>query len=255
MTQPALPLSSPPDLTGPISRRHALGLLGLGALTVGVAACAPPSTGTGSCSVIPSETNGPFPADGSNGLNVLTQSGIVRSDIRSSFGSSSGTAAGVLTTFKLKVLDVATCSPKSGAAVFVWHCDRDGKYSLYSSGATNQNYLRGVQPTGSDGIATFTSIFPACYPGRWPHVHIEVFPSLADATALAKAKKVTQLALPAAVCNTVFATSGYGQSVTNFAGMSLTTDGVFRDDAAVHELGTVTGSVASGYVVSLDIPV
>jgi protocatechuate 3,4-dioxygenase beta subunit len=255
MTKPSLPDLI--DLTGPISRRHALGLLGVGALSVGVAACAPPSSGSGSgsCTLIPSETNGPYPADGSNGPNVLTQSGIVRSDIRSSFGSFSGTAAGVLTTFKLKVLDAASCSAKSGAAVYVWHCDRDGRYSLYSSGVTNQNYLRGVQPTGSDGIATFTSIFPACYSGRWPHVHIEMFPNLADATALANATKVTQLALPAATCNAVYATTGYSQSVTNLAQVSLTTDNVFGDDGAVHELGTVTGSVADGYVVSLDIPV
>ena len=37
---------------------------------------------------IPEETSGPYPGDGSNGANVLTQSGIVRSDITSSFGSS-----------------------------------------------------------------------------------------------------------------------------------------------------------------------
>ena len=34
----------------------------------------------------------PVPRDGSNGPNVLSQSGIVRSDIRSSFGNASGTA-------------------------------------------------------------------------------------------------------------------------------------------------------------------
>jgi hypothetical protein len=82
-----------------------------------------------------------------------------------------------------------------------------------------------------------------------------VFPSLADATALAKATKVTQLGLPAATCNTVYATTGYSPSVTSLAQVSLTTDNVFGDDGAVHELGTVTGSVADGYVISLDIPV
>ena len=55
------------------------------------------STTTGSdasCSTIPEETAGPFPGDGSNGPNVLTESGIVRSDIRSSFGSSTTVAEG-----------------------------------------------------------------------------------------------------------------------------------------------------------------
>src|SRR6266576_6592943 len=44
---------------------------------------------------VESETAGPFPADGSNGPNVRTLNGIVRSDIRSSFGGYVGTAAGV----------------------------------------------------------------------------------------------------------------------------------------------------------------
>ena len=34
---------------------------------------------------IPQETEGPYPADGSNGPTVLTSTGVVRSDIRSSF--------------------------------------------------------------------------------------------------------------------------------------------------------------------------
>src|SRR5262245_33798282 len=45
------------------------------------------------CSLIPSETAGPYPGDGTNGPNVLTQSGIVRSDIRASFGSAGTTVA------------------------------------------------------------------------------------------------------------------------------------------------------------------
>lgn len=37
------------------------------------------------CTLIPSETEGSYPGDGTNGPNVLTQTGIVRSDIRPSF--------------------------------------------------------------------------------------------------------------------------------------------------------------------------
>jgi len=36
------------------------------------------------------ETQGPFPGDGSNSANVLNQTGVVRSDIRSSFAGLSG---------------------------------------------------------------------------------------------------------------------------------------------------------------------
>ena len=42
---------------------------------------------------------------------------------------------------------------------------------------------------------TFTSIYPAAYSGRWPHIHFEVYPSLADATT-ARAAATSQLALP-----------------------------------------------------------
>jgi hypothetical protein len=44
------------------------------------------------CAVIPTETNGPYPADGTTALNALLLSGIVRSDIRSSFAGATGVA-------------------------------------------------------------------------------------------------------------------------------------------------------------------
>src|SRR4029453_1536909 len=125
---------------------------------------------------------GPLPGDGSNGPNALTQSGVVRSDIRSSFAGLSGTADGIPLTIMLTIVSASTCAPLPGYAVYVWHCSREGLYSLYSPGVTDQNYLRGVQETDANGQVTFTSIFPACYSGRWPHIHFEVYPSLAAAT-------------------------------------------------------------------------
>jgi protocatechuate 3,4-dioxygenase beta subunit len=118
----------------------------------------------------PAETAGPYPGDGSNGPNVLIESGIVRSDIRSSFGSYSGLAEGVPTTIDLTLLDTTkNCTAGAGIAVYVWHCDRAGNYSLYSQDAAEQNYLRGVQVADQNGRVSFKSIFPACYAGRWPH--------------------------------------------------------------------------------------
>ena len=67
--------------------------------------------------------------------------------------------------------------------MYLWHCTADGNYSLYSSGITNQNYLRGVQVSDASGLVSFTSIFPGCYSGRWPHIHFEVYRSLALATS------------------------------------------------------------------------
>ena len=57
------------------------------------------------CAPINEETAGPFPGDGSNGPNVLTESGIVRSDITPSFGTSTKVAAGVPTTVTLTIQD------------------------------------------------------------------------------------------------------------------------------------------------------
>jgi protocatechuate 3,4-dioxygenase beta subunit len=203
---------------------------------------------------IPEETNGPYPADGTNGVNVLTESGIVRRDIRSSFGSASDVAEGIPLTIRYTVTDADSGDPLSGAAVYLWHCDREGRYSMYSEGITEENYLRGVQEVASDGTVEFTSIFPACYSGRWPHLHFEIYPSLDEATAAGTRYVTSQLAFPEDPCNAVYATDGYEQSVSNMSSLSLETDGIFSDGYDL-ELGTVTGSTSDGYTVTLDVPV
>ena len=114
---------------------------------------------------------------------------------------------------------------------------------------------RGVQEADGDGVVTFDSIFPACYSGRWPHIHFEVYRSLANATSQANKIATSQVALPKDVCDTVFATSGYEQSVGSLSQVSLQSDNVFVDDGGAHQLGTVTGSVNAGYAVQLAVPV
>ncbi|MCW2843925.1 MAG: hypothetical protein JWN22_1841 [Nocardioides sp.] len=205
---------------------------------------------------IPEETAGPYPGDGSNGVNVLTESGIVRSDLTSSFGDATGVAEGVPVTVRLKVIDVngADASALAGAAVYLWHCDRDGNYSMYAEAVADENYLRGVQETDADGRVEFTSIFPACYSGRWPHMHFEVYQSLDDATSYANKLRTSQLALPQDVCERVYAVAGYEQSVTNLSQVSLDSDGIFSDGYSL-QLAKVTGSNEKGYAVSLNVPV
>ena len=226
------------------------------AASSGTAAATPAASVSADCTVIPQETAGPFPGDGSNGPDVLTLAGVVRQDIRSSFAGASGTAEGVPLTIRLAIQDVAAnCAPIAGAAVYIWHCDQAGRYSLYSQGVTDRNYLRGVQEADANGVVTFTSIFPACYAGRWPHIHFEVYPSLAKATDPANRIATSQIALPKDACDAVYATSGYSQSITNLKQVSLQSDNVFGDDGGVHELGTVTGDVTSGMAVTLNVPV
>lgn len=205
---------------------------------------------------IPEETAGPYPGDGSNGPNVLSESGIVRSDITGSFGSATGVAEGVPTTVRLRVYDLTgdEITPLSGAAIYLWHCDREGRYSLYSDGVTEENYLRGVQVAADDGRLEFTTVFPACYSGRWPHMHFEVYESLEKATSADNKLRTSQLALPQEVCDTVYATEGYEASVDNLASLSLDTDGIFADGYSL-QMAKVTGSVDDGYTVTLNVPV
>jgi protocatechuate 3,4-dioxygenase beta subunit len=264
------------DLRTLVDRRRMLGLFGgVGAAALlaacggsgegsaaGGATAAPSTTGaTGSGSAggdlteVPDETGGPYPGDGSNGPNVLDDSGIVRSDIRSSFGSSTTTAEGVALVVKLTVRDAATGDALQGAGVYLWHCDRDGNYSLYSQGVTGENYLRGAQEADAGGTVTFTSIFPACYMGRWPHIHFEVYGSLSGATSSGPIVKTSQIALPKEACEAVYATPGYEQSVTNLTQVSLAGDNVFGDDGGIHQLATMSGDPAGGYTAALTIGV
>lgn len=260
------------DIGTLMSRRRIMRILGVGVATAGLAACGTDSGSSSSASTttasgtststsssseeIPEETAGPYPGDGSNGPDVLEESGIVRADIRSSFGDASGTAEGVPMTLELTIADLANGgSAFAGVAVYVWHCDREGRYSMYSDGITDQNYLRGVQVADSSGKVTFTSIFPACYSGRWPHIHFEVYPDEASITDSANAIATSQVALPQDVCATVYAESGYEASVSNLSQVTLSSDNVFGDDSGALQLATVTGDVSSGYTVSLNVGV
>ncbi|MFK0041418.1 intradiol ring-cleavage dioxygenase [Paenarthrobacter sp. NPDC090517] len=279
------------DLSTLLSRRRSLGVL-LGAGTAAALAACTPGTGGGSaspssttpttaaaaegttaaaspsatstvtrafaeCGVeIPEETLGPYPGDGSNGPNVLEASGVVRRDIRSSFGTSVTKAEGVPLTVTLTLLDNANgCAPLAGAAVYAWHCDKDGKYSLYDSGLENENYLRGVQEADANGQLTFSTIYPGAYNGRWPHIHFEVFESMSNTTAAGQVLAVSQIALTETACKEVYASSGYESSARNFPNTTLTSDNVFGDDGGIYQLATMSGSVAGGYTAALNVTV
>src|SRR5215813_12353144 len=230
-------------------RRDVLRLLA-GASLLPLVGCSSEAA-AGNCTRIPEETAGPYPGDGSNGPNALALSGIVRSDIRSSIAGASGVATGAPLTVTLSLVNVAAgCAPLAGAAVYVWHCDALGRYSMYSAGVTGESWLRGVQQTNAAGQVTFVTVFPGCYPGRWPHIHVEVYPSAAAATGAGSKIATTQIALPQASCAEVYSTSEYTGSAANLAQISLATDAVFSD-GVTYQLGSVSGSVAGGYALTL----
>lgn len=126
---------------------------------------------------------------------------------------------------------------------------------MYSSGLENENYLRGVQVADAEGLVRYTSIFPACYAGRWPHIHFEVYPDTGSITDHTTAIATSQVALPQETCTAVYATTGYEQSVKNLQGVSLDSDNVFGDDSGATQLATVTGDISAGYTVRLTVNV
>lgn len=219
------------------------------------------TTTSGSCTVVPEETAGPYPGDGSNTANgsvanALALSGIVRSDIRTSVGSASGTAAGVPLTLTITLTNTNnSCASLDGYAIYLWHCTRDGKYSMYSSGVTSENYLRGVQETDSNGQATFVTIFPGCYSGRMPHIHFEVYRDANTATSFSNKLKTSQRAFPTATCQTVYNNaSGYSASVSNLASISFASDNVFSDGVDL-QMVSITGDVTNGYQANITVSI
>lgn len=243
------------DLAALATRRRALGLgaLGLGGL---LAACnetvAAKTPGGMGCLATPEEIRGPFPADGTRAggrtLNILGSEGLVRRDIRPSFAGMAGDADGVRVDLALKIADAATCAPLAGRALYLWQCDAVGDYSLYNR--EDANFLRGLQASDAEGIVRFTSIVPGCYGGRAPHVHIEVFESLAAATTGHNSLLVSQLAFDEAECAKIYRTrSDYGDSLANLERWPADEDFAFygSEEARAAQTIALTGNPVSGY--------
>lgn len=257
--------------TRAVDRRRALQLLG-GAGLLALVGCsssteepaAPSSPSTTSTTpttsssaaagaAIPEETAGPFPGDGSNGPDALAMDGIVRRDLTTSLVGS-GVATGVALTVELTVTDAGSGEPLAGAAVYAWHCDKDGRYSMYSEGVTAETWLRGVQEAGSDGTLAFDTVFPGAYPGRWPHIHFEVYGSLQEATGDGVPVATSQLALPQDTCAAVYGEPAYRASASTFAGTSISDDMVFADGAD-RQTASTSGDVGGGLTAQLTVPV
>lgn len=246
------------DLPRLLGRRRLLALMGgLGLVSLsGVPARAL------ECVALPWETAGPYPADGSNVkagqvVNALTQEGVIRQDLRTSFAGYTPTADGAQLDLELTLVDADGCTPLVDHAIYVWHCDTTGLYSLYDT--TDRNYLRGVGVSDANGKVRFTTIFPGCYDGRWPHIHFEVFESAAAAVSGEASVLTAQMALPEAECATLYASdSRYGNGTRNLGRISIATDNVFRDNSAAaiaQQTLALTGSPQSGYRGLVTIPV
>jgi protocatechuate 3,4-dioxygenase beta subunit len=175
----------------------------------------------------------------------------VRFDIRSSFDTSSTVAPGVPLRLELTFLDLSrACRPLADSAVYLWNCDRDGEYSLYGRGLQHENYLRGVQFTDDKGRVGFQTIFPACYAGRYPHLHLEVFRQKARSFNANTRVLTTQLTAPREACARVYGgAAGYAPSAARLKGFLPAEDSVFGSSSAAElalQTLAITGDLEEG---------
>lgn len=194
---------------------------------------------TTSCTVAPTETEGPFP--------TKLPASYVRSDITEG-------KTGYKLTIKLVIGNSNNnCNPLANAIVDIWHCDAEGNYSEYGgTGMQSTNYqsvhfLRGRQTTDTSGLVTFTSIFPGWYTGRATHIHVHVY------NAAGTSLKVTQIAFPEGTGTAVALVNGYSKGLTGYTYNK--SDNVFSDDSSGIEIATVTGTLAAGFVLNMQISV
>jgi protocatechuate 3,4-dioxygenase beta subunit len=256
------------DLPRLIGRRSLLaGLVGGGAALALLASRggAQAVTGLGpdgaQCVALPAETAGPFPADGTNVragqvVNILTEEGVIREDIRASIGGMTPVAAGVPLRLEVRLVDVRqACAPLAGRAVYLWQCDAEGVYSLY--GATDRNYLRGVAISDAEGWLRLVTVVPGTYPGRWPHLHFEVFASAEAAVSGEAAILTSQFALPEAACRAAYAADPvYRASVAALDDVSFGRDMVFRNGTEAQKAAQmlrVSGDAATGFVGQAEV--
>ncbi|CEJ58307.1 Putative Protocatechuate 3,4-dioxygenase beta subunit [Penicillium brasilianum] len=123
----------------------------------------------GTCIVQPEVTQGPYYIAGE----------LIRRNVAED-------QAGVPLFLDIQLIDTNTCDPLPGIYTDIWHCNSTGVYSgVVASGNGNGNdtanlqttFLRGVQPSGHDGVVGFETIFPGHYTGRTTHIHVVTHPA------------------------------------------------------------------------------
>jgi protocatechuate 3,4-dioxygenase beta subunit len=188
------------------------------------------------CKISPKETRGPFP---NKSPAELMRANIVAD------------RQGIALMINLKIQSQGdSCQALSGAQVDIWHCDAQGYYSEYGNHPfqekdfTKVSFLRGRQTTDANGEVSFISIFPGWYPGRAPHIHVDIL----------KNEKIilsTQIAFPKESTEAVYASRGYkGKEDT-----SNESDGVFRNSLAGNMADYVAGNLTDGFTLSKVITV
>ena len=215
-------------------------LLGLASLfPVGSALSRNPAKSqTASCTLIPTETAGPFPLDLTENTNFFRQ------DITEG-------KEGVPLKVRLKIIGDQNCLPLANVRVNIWHCSKDGVYSGYSvannQGQAGLTYLRGYQFTDANGEVSFTTIFPGWYNGRICHIHFQVYVSSAYSA-------VSQFSFDPTLKNQIYADNSSlytnGSDPMTFASYNIFSDGYALQLADLYE-----NSAIGGYESYLEVTV
>lgn len=181
------------------------------------------------CTLIPTETAGPFP------LDLTDNTYYFRQDIRED-------RTGVQLNLKLKIIGDSNCEPLSNVRVNVWMCDKDGVYSGYDTpqnagGSADTKWLRGYQITDANGEVEFITIFPGWYQGRICHIHFQVYVSSNYAA-------ISQLSFDIATKNALY-TANSGLYTKGVDPMTFESDNIFSD-GYTYQLATLTANTETG---------
>ena len=187
------------------------------------------------CAESPVETAGPFP--------IKTPADLVKENIL-------GDRTGIPLLINFVIQDINnSCGVLEGVLVDIWQCDAKGNYSEYKGQIegdfTDQHFLRGRQTSDAAGKASFISLYPGWYPGRAPHLHVEV--KKIDGTSLI----ITQVAFPEDISKAVYASAGYNGN----ADTKNKKDGVFKKELVLNMADSVTGNITDGYTLTKTIKV
>lgn len=181
-----------------------------------------------SCTLIPTETAGPFP------LDLSANNFYFRQDVRE-------TKTGVQLNVKLKIIGLDNCNSMPNLRVNIWHCDKDGLYSGYSQqnnqGQAGLTYLRGYQMTDANGEVEFITILPGWYQGRVCHIHFQVYVSSSYAA-------ISQLTFDPTTKNVIYAEHSdlYNKGADP---LTIQQDNIFSD-GYVYQLATLTPNPNTG---------
>ena len=225
------------------NRRDFLKIAGLagaaGLLPLGKVFSANSATGqSNTCTLIPTETAGPFP------LDLTANTFYFRQDIREF-------KTGVQLNLRLKILGENNCGPMPNLRVNIWHCDKNGLYSGYdqtnNAGQTGFTYLRGYQMTDANGEVEFITIFPGWYPGRICHIHFQVYVNSNYAA-------ISQLTFDIATKQAIY-TANSSLYTHGIDPTTLNADNVFSDGYAYQIVTPTQNFSTGGYDAYLEVTI